>query len=106
MLIYEIAYELKLPASYVEHEMTYTELQNWAKFFKKRPIGWRDDQRAYMLLSAQGVKASAENVFPTLRMIKEDEINSQKPDHAIPKGKFLNLIKKAKNGDSSGWNLL
>lgn len=106
MVVYEVAYNLGIPAYVVENEMSYTELQKWVSYFKKRPIGWREDQRAHMLLAAQGVKQSPEQIFPSLRMIKEDEINSQTPDKALPKGKFLNMIKKAKRGDDSGWNLL
>ena len=81
--------------------MPYDELLKWGDYFRKRPIGYREDQRAYMLLRAQGVKESAENLFPTLYLLKQQEIDNQKPDRAIPKGKFLEKLLKAKSGDGS-----
>jgi len=64
-------------------------------------VGWREDQRAYMFLRTQGVKESAEKLFPTLDMIKRNSIKLDKPDQAKPKGKFLELMKKARDGDSN-----
>jgi len=81
--------------------MPYTEFVKWVEYFKQRPIGWRDDQRTYMLLRTQGVKESAENVFPTLRLIKSNEVDSHIPDRAIPKGQFLDKLRKATKGDGS-----
>jgi len=81
--------------------MPYTEFVKWIEFFKKRPVGWRDDQRAYLYLRTQGVKESAENVFPSLKLIKQNEVDSQVPDQAIPKGLFLDKLRKAKGGDGS-----
>jgi len=105
MVIYEVAYSLGLPAYVVENEMSYTELLKWVEFFKVRPMGWRDDQRAYMLLSAQGVKSKPEDIFPSLRMIKETEENTIVPDKPIIKGQFLERLKRAKNGDKGAPNL-
>lgn len=79
--------------------MPYTEMVKWIEFFKRRPPGWREDQRAYMLLRAQGVKEKAENLFPTLKMLAVSKEESQVPDRAVPQGKFLELMKKAKGGD-------
>jgi len=79
--------------------MSYTELLKWVEFFRVRPHGWRDDQRAYMLLSAQGVKSKPENLFPSLRMIKEAEEKAIVPDQPVIKGQFLERLKRAKNGD-------
>lgn len=83
--------------------MPYTELINWVEFFKKRPVGWREDNRTYMLLRSQGIKEKPENLFHSLKLIKQDEINSQIPDKAVPKGLFLEKLMKAKNGDDSGF---
>ena len=85
----------------LEREMPYTEFVKWIAYFKQRPLGWREDQRTYMLLSAQGVKASPENIFPTLKLLKANEIESQVPDKALPKGQFLDKLRKAKGGDGS-----
>lgn len=80
--------------------MPYTELVKWVEYFKLRPVGWREDQRTYLTLRTQGVKANAEDIFPTLRLIKINEINSQKPDQAVPKGTFLEKLRNATRGDS------
>jgi len=83
--------------------MPYTELLNWISFFDRRPVGWREDQRTYLMLKTQGVKASAESLFHSLKRIKQVEEDKQVPDQATPKGKFLEMMLNAKNGDSSGW---
>jgi len=88
-----------MPVYVLEDQMPYTEMIKWIEFFKRRPPGWREDQRAYMLLRAQGVKEKAENLFPTLRMLAVAKEESQVPDRAVPQGKFLELMKKAKGGD-------
>lgn len=82
--------------------MPYTELLKWISFFRKRPIGWREDHRTYMLLRAQGVKEKEENLFPSLKLIKVAEEEKQVPDQAVPKGKFLEMMLKAK-GQQSDW---
>jgi len=81
-------------------EMPQTELLKWGQYFSKRPIGWREDQRTYMLLSAQGYKGKPEDLFPTLKQLKEGIPAEEK---ALPKGKFLDMMLKAKGGDGSGW---
>lgn len=82
--------------------MPYTELLKWVDFFtNKRPVGWRDDYRAYLGLKAQGVKASPESIFSSLEILTKRKIENQKPDHAVPKGKFLDMMLKARNGDGS-----
>lgn len=80
--------------------MPYDEYLKWINFFNKRPVGWREDRRTSMLMQAQGVKASAEEMFPSLKIMKAAEENSQVPDMAIPKGPILALMGKAKNGSA------
>ena len=94
-----------MPVYKLEEEMPYTEFVKWIEFFRRRPAGWRDDQRTYLLLRAQGVKEKAENIFPTLKMMAQHEESKQVPDKALPKGKMLEMMMKAKNGDGSGWNV-
>jgi hypothetical protein len=83
--------------------MPYEELLNWIEYFKRRPLGWREDQRTFMLLKAQGVKEKVENLFPTLSILKENRDNKFKDDQALPKGKILEMMLQSKDGDSSGW---
>jgi hypothetical protein len=86
-------------------EMPYEELIKWTSFFKSRPIGWQDDQRTFLMLRAAGVKGSPESIFPSLKVIKQESESRQRPDQAVPKGKFLDMMLKAKGGDTSGWKL-
>lgn len=93
-----------MPVYKLLDEMPYEELLKWINYFSnKRPLGWRDDNRAYMLLRAQGVKESPEKLFTTLRVLKIQEEKSQENDRAVPKGKVLDMMLRAKNGDKSGW---
>lgn len=84
--------------------MPYDEMLKWITFFRKRPIGWREDQRTYMMLRTQGVKEPAESLFPTLKIMAQEREKAQVPDRAVPKGLFLEKMLKAKNGDKSGWS--
>lgn len=83
--------------------MPYEELLKWVEFFKIRPIGWREDHRAYLYLRTQGVTASAESIFPSLKQIKDSENSEKLPDQVIPKGKFLQRMIEAKKGDKVDW---
>lgn len=85
--------------------MPYTELLKWISFFNSRPIGWREDQRTYLLLKSFGFKGSPESLFASLKQIKQNQVHNQKPDQAVPKGKFLEKMLKAVNGDGSKLNI-
>jgi len=89
-----------MPVYKLKEEMPYEEFLKWASFFKARPVGWREDQRTYMLLAAQGVKEKPEKLFPTLRAVEENIPTEVK---SLPKGKFLNMMLKAKGGDIEDW---
>jgi hypothetical protein len=82
-------------AEFIQNEMAYEEFLKWILFFKERPLGWREDQRTYMLLRAQGAKGKPEDFFPTLRMLKQKEVERQIPDQAKPKGKLLEMMQAA-----------
>jgi len=50
--------------------MPANELKNWILYLQARPIGWQEDQRVSMLLSAQGVKKPGHELFPSLALIR------------------------------------
>lgn len=81
--------------------MPYTELLQWMSFFKNRPSGYRDDMRTYMLLKAQGIKANAEDLFPSIRAVKIYDEARQHATRAVPKGLFLEKMLSSVNGDGS-----
>ena len=90
-----------MPVFMIENDMPYTELLKWIDFFKKHPVGWREDHRTVMLMKAQGVKARPEDLFASLRQISKANQDSKVNDRAIPSGLFLQRMLKAKGGDSS-----
>ena len=89
-----------MPVYKMMEEMPYTEMLKWVSYFKRRPIGWREDQRTFLYLQSQGYKGKAEDVFNTLKQLKE---NIPAETKSLPKGKFLDMMLKAKGGDESGW---
>jgi len=83
--------------------MPYTELLNWFEFFERRPIGWREDYRTYLTLKAAGAKVSPEQTFNSLKIISEKRQEKLQNDRAVPRGRILELMLKAKGGDGSKW---
>ena len=102
-VIYEVAFNLGIPVYEIENKMPYTELLKWISFFNSRPVGWREDQRTFLILKSFGFKGKAEDLFASLKQIKTNQIDNQKPDKALRKGKFLEKMLSAVNGDDSGW---
>ena len=74
--------------------MPYEEFNGWMLFFKHRPVGWQEDQRTYLLLSAQGVKKKPQEIFPTLSTIYSSRNGSSVIDPT-----FLRMLQKGKEGD-------
>lgn len=105
MAIYELAYNLRVPVYILENEMPYSEFLNWGKYFDARPIGWREDDRTYKLLNAQGVKEKPWAIFPSLFSIKRysEKIKAGRPG-TLDMGNFassemFSRINSAKNGE-------
>lgn len=83
-------------------EMTYEELQGWFNYFERRPIGWRDDDRTYKLLQAQGVKEKPQNLFTSLKAVYDEtrNINSEGTDIGSLKGSLIfQKMLTARGGD-------
>jgi len=102
LLIYEVAFHLKIPIYRLAHEMPYEELLGWMAYFERRPIGWREDDRTHKLLQAQGVKAKAVDIFPSLQALysKPAKKEGNKMDIKNFKGSLLyHKIMSAKGGD-------
>jgi hypothetical protein len=94
-----------MPVYQLQSEMPHTEFLQWIEFFKRRPVGWREDHRASMLMNAQGVKAKGHELFGSLKVIN-DRVEAEKAKgNALPSGKFLDMMMKATGGDDSGWEL-
>ena len=90
----------------LESEMPHTEFLKWIEFFKRRPVGWRDDHRTALLMNAAGVKERGHQIFGSLKVINDRAEAEKAKGNALPSGKFLENMLRAKGGDDSGWNLL
>lgn len=72
----------------------------WGDYFRKRPVGWREDQRTFLLLQAQGYKGKPEDVFASLKQLKE---NIPAETKSLPKGKFLDMMMASAKREGSDW---
>jgi len=85
-------------------EMPYEEFLGWLHYFKMRPADWREDQRTYMLLSAQGVKKKPEEIFASLQAIKENKPERSQAESLRNSG-FLTLLRAAAKKNNVEWDL-
>jgi hypothetical protein len=77
--------------------MDYTELIGWTQYFSVRPITYSDDYRAYLLLSAQGVKEKPENIFPSIAAIKRQQARISDEERLAQSVKASGLLGKLIN---------
>ena len=78
MFLYELAHNLGLPLYQLEHEMPYEELVGWAEYFRRRPYGWKDDQRTGLILQVMGSKVKTEEVFPSVATVYKEARESER----------------------------
>lgn len=49
----------------------------WSEYFRRRPVGWRADNRAAVIaMSFGGSKLKPEDLFTSLKVLQEDIQNS------------------------------
>ncbi len=104
MAIFELAYHLKQSVDEVR-SWSYDDFQKWFVYLEKRPVGWRDDDRTFKLLQAQGVKEKPESIFPSLKPIYKpaEQFNAQGVNMASLKHSALfTKMLGAKGGDVIG----
>lgn len=83
-------------------EMPQSELVMWAKYLQARPIGWREDSRASMIMQAQGAKVKAKDIFPAVAQMdkwEQERSDEEKSNHSLRKSIFGQLIEVAVNKD-------
>lgn len=85
-----------MPVYILVNEMPFDEFKNWMEYFKKRPYGWREDNRTYSIMRSFGVKEKPEAIFPTLAALKENR--SQRVN--LKGSKMLSMMLKAKGGET------
>jgi hypothetical protein len=65
-------------------ELDYDEVLDWFEFFRRRPYGWRDDNRAAVVaMSMAGSKIKPEDLFESLKILKEESIEQSKKSFAV-----------------------
>ena len=53
--------------------MEYEEYAGWAEYFRRRPPGWREDNRAAIIaMSFGGSNLKPEKLFHSLKVIKQE----------------------------------
>lgn len=80
MHYYDLAFTLGKTRKDLE-SMDYEEVLGWFEYFQRRPVGWRDDLRAAYLMNAQGVDKKPDEIFPSIKQIKNDERKVQEIGH-------------------------
>lgn len=107
MELYNLAFKLGMPVYKLLKEMPYEELLGWMDFLSKRPSGWEEDNRTYLLMSAQGTKAKPEDLFPSLRAIKLAQ-EQKEVTHADALNKapsFLSFLNRTATRNGVDWKM-
>jgi hypothetical protein len=84
--------------------MTYEELLGWLSYFERRPPDWRDDERTFKLLQAQGVKAKATEVFSSLKAVHAPNPHSAEAVKTLGGSVMEKFMKSAIGGDKVDWS--
>jgi len=101
-VLYELALQLRTPVYVLENEMPYEEFTKWLLFFEQKPIGWREDDRTYKLLRAQGVEAKPGELFSSLQALQQNTPKREKDEidtSSFKKSTLFSKMLSAKGGD-------
>lgn len=87
-------------------EMPYDEFLGWMDYFSRRPIEWRDDDRTFKLLQAQGTKAKPYEIFPSLAAVysRPNKSSSELDVNSFKTSFMFNKILGAKGGDKLNYD--
>lgn len=80
--------------------MPYEEMLGWFEYFSIRPVGWREDTRAAMIIRSAGVKAKPHELFHTLRLMEDNREKEASIMNSLKGSKFFSVLLGAKGGDS------
>jgi hypothetical protein len=84
-------------------EMPHDELLGWFAYLEKRPLGWREDDRAAKIIQSAGVKEKSWNLFPSLDRIYHPGKFGNDPENPLSTLKGSALFTKllsAQGGDT------
>lgn len=85
--------------------MPYTELLGWFEYFKQRPHGWQEDQRTYMLLSAQGVKEKPERLFTSFAVMKQNKTDEERLSNSLVNSGLFHRLQSAAASNNIDWEV-
>jgi hypothetical protein len=92
--LFELAYHLHMPVYKLLDEMPYEEFVGWSLYFNKRPLGWREDNRASLLMMSSGAKIVPEDIFPSLSLLKKN-YTENKMQATLKKSKMFQMMSSA-----------
>lgn len=96
--LFEVAYNLGIPLYRLLDEMTFEEFLGWSEYFKLRPIGWREDYRASLIIKAFGSKINANKLFPSLEVISKSDSKKNLAESLVQSPFFQKML-ASKDGD-------
>lgn len=100
--LYELAYLLHQPLGVIL-DMPYDEMLGWFQYFERRPVGWREDNRAVKILQSNGVKAKPSDIFSSLAVIQSSSspqvVDGQISVEDLKKSKVFSFMSSAEGGD-------
>jgi hypothetical protein len=59
----------------------------WQEYFSRRPVGWREDNRAAVIAMSFGGKVKPEELFESLKILRKD-ISDSAPSKSIAEKLF------------------
>jgi len=69
LILYELAFYLRMPLYKLLEEMPYDEFRGWLSYFDRRPFGWQEDLRTSYIMKSFGDKRSPSEIFSSLATI-------------------------------------
>lgn len=102
-MLFELALALGMTVSQLEENLSYGEYRKWIQFFQLRPYGWREDNRAFKIMSSSGnleKGSTGAKYFASLSLMEEAE-RKERASRPVPTrgSHFHSLLMKAKGGD-------
>ena len=96
--IFEFAYTFRKTVSEIIDLMSFEEFQGWQDYFSRRPVEWRNDHRASMVMAASGARIEVDKVFPSLAALREKQ-KKENPMNLRSSPMFSRML-NAVGGDS------
>lgn len=104
MSLFELAYTLRMPVYKLVEEMPYVELLGWQRYFERRPVGWREDDRTVKIMQVMGCSQKPQEIFESLSVVyaeaKKPRVKDGQMSVAALQGSWLfGKMMSAKGGD-------